>query len=215
MTINPNYDVESLDVNKEVDEDGTATVALYNAQHGKTPRTGGPYLDDVEREQAEIRRAKVEGREPDLDNPPPTAGTVLVPKSMLVERDADKNHLSDTVEVTNEPEAYYQVPVEKTEPDPTQPDFDNDMSRLNALRAGREMEELKAQASPNLPSEQADAEKEKQEESVDTPQPDPNEGTSDDNPDNTEPVVNDTPDEPKWTSEEELKSEDNPNTRDV
>jgi hypothetical protein len=154
MTINPDYNVDSLDVNKDVDEDGTTTVHLYNAAHGKTPRTGGPYLDDVEREEAEKRRARIEGREPDLDNAPASVGTVLVPKSALVERDVDKNHLSDTVEVTNEPVASYVVPVEKTEPDPTQPDFDNDMTKLRQLAASRELDELKGQASPNLPSEQ-------------------------------------------------------------
>ena len=148
MTINSDYNVESLDVNKDVAEDGTTTVHLYNAAHGKTPRTGGPYLDDVEREEAEKRRAKFENREPDLENPPASAGTVLVPKSALVERDADKNHLSDTVEVTNEPVASYEVPVEKTEPDPTQPDFDNDMSRVAALEAGQKLEGLKANATP-------------------------------------------------------------------
>jgi hypothetical protein len=36
-----------------------------------------PYWDDVERERAEIQRAKIEGREPDLENPPPTQGTPL------------------------------------------------------------------------------------------------------------------------------------------
>lgn len=39
----------------------------------------GIYLDDVEREKAEITRAKLEGREPDLDNPPSTQGTPLLP----------------------------------------------------------------------------------------------------------------------------------------
>lgn len=154
MTINPDYDVEKLDVNKDVAEDGTTTVHLYNAAHGKTPRTGGPYLDDVEREQAEERRAKIEGREPDLDNAPAAVGTVLVPKSALVERDVDKNHLSDTVEVTNEPVTSYDVPVEKTEPDPTQVDFDNDMTKLRQAEAALRLNELKGQASPNLPSEQ-------------------------------------------------------------
>lgn len=37
-----------------------------------------PYLDDVERERAEIQRAKVEGREPDLENPPAVQGTPYV-----------------------------------------------------------------------------------------------------------------------------------------
>ena len=39
----------------------------------------GVYLDDVQRQQAEIQRAKVEGREPDLENPPATTGTMVVP----------------------------------------------------------------------------------------------------------------------------------------
>jgi len=37
-----------------------------------------PYLDDVERERAEIQRAKIEGREPDLENPPAVQGTPYV-----------------------------------------------------------------------------------------------------------------------------------------
>lgn len=52
-------------------------VPLYNANDGLTGRGGGPYLDELEAEQAEVRRAKVEGREPDLDNPPATAGIQL------------------------------------------------------------------------------------------------------------------------------------------
>jgi hypothetical protein len=50
---------------------------LYNANDGVTGRDGGPYLDIVEAEEAEKRRAKAEGREPDLDHPPATAGIQL------------------------------------------------------------------------------------------------------------------------------------------
>jgi len=50
---------------------------LYNANDGVTGRDGGPYLDLVEVEQAEKRRAVVEDREPDFDNPPSTAGIQL------------------------------------------------------------------------------------------------------------------------------------------
>lgn len=39
----------------------------------------GVYLDDVQRAQAEIQRAKVEKREPDLENPPATTSTMVVP----------------------------------------------------------------------------------------------------------------------------------------
>lgn len=41
------------------------------------------YLDDVERENAEIARAKAEGREPNFENPPATQGTPLVPKNVF------------------------------------------------------------------------------------------------------------------------------------
>lgn len=61
----------------------TRTVKLYNANDGIVGRTGGPYLDEEEMEAAEIRRAKVEGREPDLDNPGSTAGVHLVPAHLL------------------------------------------------------------------------------------------------------------------------------------
>lgn len=58
-------------------------VPLYNKNDGITGRDGGPYLDNLEAEAAEKRRALVEGREPDLDNPPATAGIVLVTGSEL------------------------------------------------------------------------------------------------------------------------------------
>lgn len=58
--------------------------ALYNANDGLTGRDGGPYLDQQEDITAEIRRAKIEGREPDLDNPPASAGTVLVTAAQAI-----------------------------------------------------------------------------------------------------------------------------------
>lgn len=39
---------------------------------------GGPYLDDVQRVQAEEQRAAVEDRKPDFDNAPAIAGTPLL-----------------------------------------------------------------------------------------------------------------------------------------
>lgn len=41
------------------------------------------YYDREQRVRAEIIRAQVEGREPDLENPPPTAGTPLKPTEVL------------------------------------------------------------------------------------------------------------------------------------
>lgn len=149
MTVNPNYNTESQDTNKTVDDNGDTTVDLYIASHGKTPRTGGPYMDDIERERAEQIRAKMEDREPDLENPPATAGTRLVPKSMLYETDVDKRHFSDTIEVVNEPVDSYVVPAESTEPDPTQANWDNDSSKIAALEGAKRFEELKGQPQPD------------------------------------------------------------------
>ena len=53
-------------------------TALFNANDGLTGRDGGPYLDEEEAREAEIRRARAEKREPDLDNPPASAGIVLL-----------------------------------------------------------------------------------------------------------------------------------------
>lgn len=100
----------------EFGETETKTVDLYVAQKGLSERSGGPYLDDVEREEAEKRRAKVEGREPDLDNPPATAGTLLVTKDKLVE--TDNSRAFTGTELTAEPH----VTVEAEIPVPGEPD---------------------------------------------------------------------------------------------
>jgi hypothetical protein len=47
-----------------------------------------PYLDDLERERAEIVRAKVEDREPDLENPPAVQGTPLAQKEQFIAQSA-------------------------------------------------------------------------------------------------------------------------------
>ena len=117
-------------------------VELYDAAKGRSPRTGGPYLDEIAAEEAEIRRAKIEGREPDLANPPATVGTVLVPKHHLRETDVDKSHYSDAVSVTNKPVDSYIVPAEHSEADPKQVDWDNDQSKVNALQSEREYSTL-------------------------------------------------------------------------
>ena len=51
--------------------------SLYNPNDGITGRDGGPYLDEVQAHEAEKARAIVEGRKPDLENPPATAGIQL------------------------------------------------------------------------------------------------------------------------------------------
>ena len=55
----------------------TQTVAYFNANDSVTGRDGGPYLDVLQAQEDEKRRAHVEKREPNLDNPPPNAGIQL------------------------------------------------------------------------------------------------------------------------------------------
>ena len=63
---------------------GDKVVALFNANDGLTGRDGGPYLDLEEAREAEIRRARVENRKPDLENPPASAGIVLLTGKQVV-----------------------------------------------------------------------------------------------------------------------------------
>ena len=127
----------------ETDPDKPVKVDLYDANEGKVARDGGPYQDQLVAEEAERRRAKVEDREPDLDNPGPTAATQLVAKHQLVERDTSRAHYSDALEVETEPVTSFVVEPEVNEPDPTQADWDNDQSKVDALRASKEWDELK------------------------------------------------------------------------
>ncbi len=54
-------------------------VAVYNPNLGLTgKRVGGPYLDELELKAAEVRRAEVEGREPDFNNMAGSAGVPLL-----------------------------------------------------------------------------------------------------------------------------------------
>jgi hypothetical protein len=67
------------------DNPDTQEVAFYASQDGIRGRDGGPYFDYEDRLSAELRRAKAEDREPDLDNPPPTVGTHLVTAAQLTD----------------------------------------------------------------------------------------------------------------------------------
>lgn len=59
------------------------TIKLYDINDGLVGRVG-TYADIEERKAAETRRAEIEGREPDYDNPGAVAGTVLVSASQLL-----------------------------------------------------------------------------------------------------------------------------------
>lgn len=64
---------------------------LYNALDGVAGRDGGPYLDQVEARKAETERARIEGREPDYDNMPATAGQPLVTAEQLLRLQGTSN----------------------------------------------------------------------------------------------------------------------------
>lgn len=76
---------------------------LYNPHEGLTGRDGGPYLDDEERRLAEIVRASKEGRKPDFDHMPATAGTPLITAAELV---ATANPASNPSQMNADPYAY-------------------------------------------------------------------------------------------------------------
>lgn len=66
------------------DDVETQEQRLYNPNDNITGRDGGPYLDIEEAKAAERRRAEVEGREPDFEDMPATAGIPLVPGPTLL-----------------------------------------------------------------------------------------------------------------------------------
>ena len=73
--------------------DDTAEVGFYNPHDGLKGRDGGPYLDHVERQHAEVNRARLEGREPaDLQGVlPATAGTPLVIAQNVIDNSYTSN----------------------------------------------------------------------------------------------------------------------------
>lgn len=74
------------------------SIPLYNPNDRLTGRGGGPYLDQEEQRVAEERRAVVEGRKPDLKNPPATAGIQLSTAAQMLH----------TVDV-NQPSAFHET----------------------------------------------------------------------------------------------------------
>lgn len=139
--VDPDLDNDTEETPEEYTEDTngkTETVELYDAAQGKLPRDGGPYLDEIERRNAEEIRAQKENREPDYDNPPAVAGTRLVPKEYLTETDASYSHRSAAAEVENEPVAKVEVDVSSgfdVEPDDKQVDWDHDSQKVAAAEA--------------------------------------------------------------------------------
>lgn len=88
---------------------------FYNIHAGTKGRSQGVYLDEVERENAELNRAKIEGREPDFDNAPAVAGTPLVTKPQLVDNSLMSNGDRQGVEDEAKPMSNLTVDTSKDE----------------------------------------------------------------------------------------------------
>lgn len=69
------------------------STPLFNPNDGLTGRNGGPYLDEEQARADEVRRARIEGREPDLDTPTANAGIQLSTAAQMLA----------TLAVTNNP----------------------------------------------------------------------------------------------------------------
>jgi len=100
------------------EEPKTATVDTSNAEQvdfylkNSFRRQPGIYSDDEERKAAEVVRAEVEGREPDLDNAPAIAGTPLVTQDVLVETALSSGlPTNDLLSIVSEIEPHQTLPV--------------------------------------------------------------------------------------------------------
>jgi len=71
--------------------DSLPDVAMYNPNAGLVPRVGGPYLDNLENERAEVQRAVFENREPDFTNMAGSAGVTLVTAGQLANMHTSSN----------------------------------------------------------------------------------------------------------------------------
>ena len=90
---------ESVDVDLDnVDTKDVDFVYPTNTDPMRQLPSTSRYLDDVEREKAEILRAKIEDREPDLENPPAAQGTPLVTVAQI--KATNFSNLDDVQTVT-------------------------------------------------------------------------------------------------------------------
>src|SRR5690606_21355414 len=113
------------------------TVPLYDIFEGRTGRPEGMYLQDEERRQAEITRARREGREPNFDTKAPYVGDVLVTEHALPGSGEVKvDPIAEVpVDTDNLGDAHVGDPVGDTgnEPDETGPDPDRDETPENPV----------------------------------------------------------------------------------
>lgn len=118
-------DPESVDYNGPATEIEREFVYASHLDPARQRDPNGIYLDDLQRREAEVLRAKVENREPDLDNPPAICGTPLVPvqtaKSNLpadaVIPEGIKYPVSVGTDVTEDQDLVHQERANENEPE--------------------------------------------------------------------------------------------------
>lgn len=94
---------------------------LFNPNEGLFGRQGGPFLDDVERKEAETVRAYREGREPNYENMQPSVGDQLRTEEQILQEQINGvnpptlDELKDFKGVTAP--VIVEVPDEVNEPD--------------------------------------------------------------------------------------------------
>lgn len=72
-------DTEALAYEGEPKDVEVSMTYVHHLDPRRQADPNGIYLDDIQRRDAEIVNARADGREPDLENPGPTAGTPLIP----------------------------------------------------------------------------------------------------------------------------------------
>ena len=91
--------------------DALPDVPVYNPNAGLSPRVGGPYLDQLELERAEVQRAVVEKRNPDFTNMAGTAGVPLMTAGQVANLHGGSPALADFIEAHADDEKLGPTPV--------------------------------------------------------------------------------------------------------
>lgn len=137
-----------------IKESETKKVALYNANDGVVGRDGGPYLDLVEMERAEVIRARKEDREPETDHAAmaSTPGIQLVPANRL------GVHYNQVGTVINEDAGTTGLFTEETAP-PVYAEPEMQVPGESNILMPAYSGQLSPTANPNVPSERESIER--------------------------------------------------------
>lgn len=86
-------------------------VKVYNPNAGLTPRVGGPYLDQLELERAEVQRAVFENRKPNFKDMAGTAGVPLMTAGQVANLHGGSPALAQFIEAHENDDKLGPIPV--------------------------------------------------------------------------------------------------------